>query len=157
MRVVHVYKSYPPVRGGIEGHLDLITRLLVESGIDAEVLCARSGGAPRREVRLGVRVQRCAAPLTLASTPLPPSLPWALHQNAADVVHLHSPWPPNELGYLIGGRSRPLVVTIHCEAVRQARLAALLAPMTQRVLRRAARILVTGRFMLDRPFLAEHI
>jgi hypothetical protein len=49
LRVVHVYKGYPPVRGGIEGHVDLLTRLLVRAGVDAEVLCADAEGAPREE------------------------------------------------------------------------------------------------------------
>ena len=95
LRVVHVYKTYPPVRGGIEGHIDLVTRLLAADGFEAEVLCTAAGGAPARERRAGVEVRRCAAPLALASTPLPPLLPLALRQSRADVVHLHYPWPPN--------------------------------------------------------------
>ena len=156
LRVVHVYKSYPPVRGGIEGHIDLLTRLLVDRGVCAAVLCARAPGTAAREERHGVDVRRCRAALTLASTPLPPALPWALHRSAAHLVHLHFPWPPGELAWLLGGRRRPLVVTIHCEVVRQARLARWLAPLTQAVLRAAGRILVTGAFMRDAPFLARH-
>jgi glycosyltransferase involved in cell wall biosynthesis len=156
LRVVHVYKSYPPVRGGIEGHIDLLTRLLVESGIGAEVLCARVPGSAAQEERHGVCVRRCTPALTLASTPLPPALPLALRRSAAHLVHLHFPWPPGEVAWVLGGRARPLVITIHCEAVRQARLARWLSPLTQSVLAAAGRILVTGTFMRSAPFLARH-
>jgi glycosyltransferase involved in cell wall biosynthesis len=155
MRVAHVYKGYPPILGGIEGHLDLLTRLLVENGIEAEVYCARPRGALRRETRDGVKVMRCAAPLTVASTPLTPSLPLALRRSSADLLHLHYPWPAGEAAWLLGSGRRPLVVTVHCEAVRYPRLARFLAPLTQRVLSRAQRILVTGPFMLETPLLAD--
>jgi len=155
-RVVHVYKSYPPVRGGIEGHIDLLTRLLVERGVGAEVLCARVPGSAAREDRHGVSVHRCAPAFTLASTPLPPTLPLALRRSQAALVHLHFPWPPGEVAWVLGGRGRPLVITIHCEAVRQARLARWLSPLTQSVLAAAGRILVTGDFMCNAAFLTRH-
>ena len=155
-RVVHVYKGYPPVRGGIEGHVDLLTRLLVARGVAAEVLCVRVPGAAAEEQRDGVRVRRLIAPLTLASTPLPPALPWALRRSRAGIVHLHFPWPPAEVAWWLGGRGRPLVVTVHCEAVRHLHLARWLSPLTQRVLAAAGRIVVTGAFMRDSALLAAH-
>ena len=39
--VVHIYKDYPPAWGGIEGHVDLLTRLLAERGLPTQVLCSR--------------------------------------------------------------------------------------------------------------------
>jgi glycosyltransferase involved in cell wall biosynthesis len=156
VRVLHVYKGYPPVRGGIEGHVDLLTRLLAERGVVAEVLCAQPGGAPWHETRHRVHVRRCATPITLASTPLPPGLPWAVWRSGADIIHLHVPWPPGEVAGWLAGRGRPLVVTVHCEVVRHLRLARLLAPLTQQMMAAAARILVTGAFMVDAPFLAAH-
>lgn len=156
MRVVHVYKGYPPVRGGMEGHIDLLTRLLVQKGMPADVLTVRVPGTPRFEQRDGVRVARCWSAFTLASTPLPPLLPWALRRNTADIVHLHWPWPPGEVAWLLGGRGRPLVVTVQCEIVRQERLARVLAPLTQRVLAHARRILVSGAFMMELPLLSRH-
>jgi rhamnosyl/mannosyltransferase len=156
LRVLQVYKAFPPVRGGIEGHVDLLARLLTERGVGVEVLCARPAGSAAAEMRGGVHVRRCAPALTVASTPLPPGLPLALRRSDADVVHLHFPWPPAEVAWLVGGRRRPLVVTVHCEAVRQARIARVLAPFTQAVLRAAGRILVTGAFMRDAPVLAAH-
>jgi len=155
-RVVHVYKAYPPVRGGIEGHIALLARLSAAHGVTASVLCARPPGAAPAPRDGAVAVHRCVAPLTLASTPLPPTLPWALHQHRADIVHLHLPWPPGEVAWLLGGRRRPLAVTVHCEAVRQARTARWLSPLTRAVLRAAGRIFVTGAFMRDAPALAAH-
>jgi rhamnosyl/mannosyltransferase len=106
-RVVHVYKTYPPVRGGIEGHIALLARLSAAHGVTASVLCTRPVGAAAASCDGPIAVQRCMAPLTLASTPLPPTLPWALHQHPADIVHLHLPWPPGEVAWLLGGRRRP--------------------------------------------------
>ena|SRR5579862_7999763 len=156
LRAAHVYKAFPPVRGGIEGHIALLTRLLSQRGVLAEVICARARGTLAIEEYSGVRIRRCATPFTVASTPLPPLLPWALRRSRADIVHLHLPWPPGEVAWLLGGRARPLVVTVHCEAVRHARLARLLSPLTQRVLSTARRIVVTGAFMREAPFLAAH-
>lgn len=147
------------MRGGIEGHVDTLARLLAERGVAGEILCSRHRGvpgAPAREERDGVRIRRCAAPLVLASTPLPPALPWALRRSAADVVHLHFPWPPGEVAWRLGGRRRPLVVTVHCEVVRYPRLARALAPLTRRVLQDADRIVVTGPEMARIPLLARH-
>ena len=156
LRVVHVYKSYPPVRGGIEGHVDLLTRLLAGRGLRPEVLCGAAAGAPAREVRDGVQVRRCFTLATVASTPLPPLLPWHLRRSRADVVHLHYPWPPGELSYLLAGRGRPLVVTVHCEVIRYPGLGRLLHPLTRRVLSMAQRIVVSSPAMADTALLAPH-
>ncbi|HVN87514.1 MAG TPA: glycosyltransferase [Candidatus Binatia bacterium] len=156
LRIVHVYKGYPPERGGIEGHIDVLTRLLAQQGLRPEVLCTRPVGAPATEERNGVRVHRCSAPVTLASTPVPPGLPPALRRSDAEIIHLHFPWPPNEIAWVLGGRGRPLVVTAHCEVVRYPVLARLLTPLTQAVLRAARRILISGEFMRAAPVLATH-
>jgi glycosyltransferase involved in cell wall biosynthesis len=154
--VVHVYKGFPPARGGIEGHIDLLARLLAERGIRSEVLCAAVAGAPAAETHPGVHVRRCATPLTVASTPLTPTLPAALRRSSADLVHLHYPWPPAEVAWVLGGRGRALVVTVHCEAVRHPRIARLLSPLTQQVCADAGRILVSGEFMRGHGLLARH-
>jgi len=154
--VAQVYKGFPPVRGGIEGHIGLLAQLLAERQIRTEVFCAAVAGTPRHEVHGRIEVRRCASPLTVASTPLPPTLPLALRHSRAALVHLHYPWPPGEVAWLLGGRRRPLIVTLHCEVVRRPRLARFLSPLTQRVLADAAQILVTGDFMRTRPLLALH-
>lgn len=120
---------------------------LVERGIECEVLTASEPGAPDHGIEHGIEVTRCASPITIASTPLPPGLPRALAASRADIVHLHYPWPPGEVAYWRGGRGRPLVVTVHCEVVRQQRIARWLAPLTRTVLSQASAILVTSDHM----------
>jgi rhamnosyl/mannosyltransferase len=154
--VVHVYKDLPPVYGGIEQHVALLGRLLAERGLTVEALCTRRPGSASEEVRGGVRIRRCAAPVELASTPLPPALPWALRRSGARIVHLHLPWPPGEVAWLLGGRRRPLVVTLHCEVVRYPRLASLLEPLERRVLGAAQRIVVSSPALAELPLLTAH-
>jgi glycosyltransferase involved in cell wall biosynthesis len=156
LTIAHVYKSYPPVRGGIEGHVDLLTRLLAERGLRPIVFCAAAAGAAPAEERRGVRVQRCFTAATIASTPLPPFLPWALWRCPADVVHLHYPWPPGELAWWLGGRDRPLVVTVHCEVIRFPGLGRLLHPLTRHVLKAAARIVVSSDALRQTTLLAPY-
>lgn len=153
---VHLYKDFPPVVGGIENHLELLTRLLGSRGCHCEVLCTRRPGTAANEVRSGVTVRRSTSPLTLASTPLPPGLPRALAQSQARLVHLHYPWPPAEVAWLLGGRKRPLVVSVHCEVVRYPGVARLLSPLTQRVLAAADSILVSSPALARIPLLARH-
>lgn len=157
MDVVHVYKDFPPVFGGIENHVATLSRSLAERGLRVGVLCSRHGGQAGVEEVDGVRVRRCRSALTLASTPLPPSLPWRLRRDPARIVHLHYPWPPAEVAWLLGGRGRPLVVTVHCEVVRYPGLARVLSPLTQRVLGAARSILVTSDQMAAAPLLSRHV
>jgi rhamnosyl/mannosyltransferase len=154
--VVHVYKGFPPVLGGIEGHIDLLTRLLMIRGVRSEVLCAATADAPAMEDRAGVRVRRLPVWATLASTPLTPSLPWALRRTRASIVHLHYPWPPAEAAWLLAGRGRPLVITVHCEVIRYPALARWLAPITQRTFAAAERIIVTDPFLLELVPVRDH-
>jgi rhamnosyl/mannosyltransferase len=120
----------------------LLARLQAASGLEVEVLCSRAPGTKAHERVGGVRVTRCAAPVRVASTPLPAALPVALWRSRADLVHLHWPWPPGELAALLAARGRPLVVSWHCDVVRYPRLVRLLAPLTRRTLAAAARIVV---------------
>ena len=154
--VVHIYKDFPPVRGGIESHIATLARLLAARGVQTGVLCARRPGTTRDERWHGVRVQRCWTPATLASTPLPPALPWTLRHSGADLVHLHYPWPPGEVAWWLGGRARPLVVTVHCEVIRYPTLAHWLGPLAQRILAAARHIVVSSAALRDLPLLAAH-
>ena len=66
LQVVHLFKTYPPVRGGIEGHIDLLTALLARRGVRPGVLCTGPSGTAREEARGGVAIHRVAAGPTVA-------------------------------------------------------------------------------------------
>ncbi|HXH13636.1 MAG TPA: glycosyltransferase [Alphaproteobacteria bacterium] len=161
MRVLHIYKNYPPVRGGIENHLRTLATGLVCCGAGrVQVLVASVGWQTTRENDAGVEVIRAGRQLEVAQTPLSWRLCRELARSTPDIVHLHVPYPMGELAQLLFGRSRRLVMTYHSDIVRQRHLLRLYEPILWQVLHRADRIIVSSwryayssRFLT--PFLAK--
>lgn len=145
MRILHIYKDYHPVLGGIENNLRQLARAQAAHGHDVTVLVTNPQGA-RTTVRVeeGVRVIRAARLATLASTPLSPALIAQIARQRPDITHLHFPYPVGEIGQFLCGRGRPTVITYHSDVVRQTGILRLYAPVLRRVLARADRILVSS-------------
>lgn len=60
--VVHVYKDFPPVFGGIENHIATLGRALVARGLGVDVLCSRHAGlAAVEEISTASRSSAAAA------------------------------------------------------------------------------------------------
>lgn len=144
VRVVHVYKDYLPVVGGIEGALAALAERQAAAGLDVMVLVTNPGGLAPRERRAGVQVIRAARVATVASTPLSVTLPTWLRRLRPDLVHLHHPYPVGEVAQLLADGRWPFVVTYHSDVVRQQRLDQLYRPVRAALLRRAARIMPTS-------------
>ena len=160
MRILHVYKDYWPVLGGIENHLRDIARAQARAGHDVTVLVTHPAQGTREDADDGVRVIRAGRLFTAASTPVSPLLALRLAGIDPDVTHLHFPYPVGELAHLLLGRGRRTVLTYHGDVVRQAGLLRLYEPLLWRVLARADAILATSppyvkssRFL--RPFEAK--
>jgi glycosyltransferase involved in cell wall biosynthesis len=154
MRIVHVYKDYYPVLGGIENHLRLLAEAQAARGHDVTVLAASR--SPRHETRdlNGVHVRLAGRLCTVASTPVSPGLFALVARTPADVVHLHFPHPPGEVAALVAGPRRPTVVTYHSDIVRQRFLGRLYRPVMRNVLAECSRILVTSvRYLESSPTL----
>ncbi len=151
--MLHVYKDFHPVPGGIEGHIrDLAVRLR-RLGVDASVLVTSPDRHTRREVLFGVPVTKAGRLGQLASTPISPALCLELWRTEADVYHLHFPYPLGEAAYLLRPRGR-LVITYHSDIVRQRNLLRFYRPLLGRLLRRADAILVTSpQYLESSPFL----
>lgn len=153
--LVHVYKDYPPVLGGIEGHLGLVARSQAAAGWRVTVLVTDPVGKGSTTVEEGVTVIRARRLATVASTPLSLALPAAMARLRPDLCHLHCPYPVGELAWLALGRP-PMVVTWHSDIVRQRLLGRLWAPGQRALLRRAVRVLATSpNYARTSPFLRE--
>ncbi len=99
MRVLHVYKDYYPVLGGIENHIRSLAEGLAARGHEVSVLVCHLERQTTVEMMNGVRVIRAARARTIASTPLSAELPRLLAQERPDVTHLHFPYPFGEVSH----------------------------------------------------------
>jgi len=164
IRVLHVYKDYFPVLGGIENHIRLLAEAQVRQGMDVTVLVTSL--TPRTEVeeRAGVRVIKAARLAHVASTPLSLEFFAWLRRlradiargQATDIVHLHFPYPPGELGNLLFRPGRRTVITYHSDVVRQQGILRAYNPLLWRVLRGADRIIATSpNYIRTSPYLSR--
>jgi rhamnosyl/mannosyltransferase len=144
VRVLHIYKSYPPVLGGIERHLHLLAAGQARRALDVTVLVTAPTGATRVTDADGVRIIRAAPTVTLGSTPVSLAMiPW-LRRLEPDVTHLHFPYPPGEALRWAFGRAGAIVVTYHSDIVRQRVMHGLYRPLLWRVLGSAHCIIATS-------------
>lgn len=159
MRILHLYKDYFPVLGGIENHIRALAEAQARAGMEVVVLVTAPHGRTVEERSGNLRILKAGRWVTIASTPLSPS--FFLHARRllreCDLVHLHHPYPPAELAYLLSGTTAPAVLTYHSDIVRQRRSGRLYRPLLYRVLDRVACILVTSPVYLEtsphlRPF-----
>ncbi len=157
MRIVHVYKDYYPVLGGIENHVRSLAEGQAERRHDVTVVVTSLTGHTQVETLNGVRVIKAARLATVASTPLSVALPWRLRGVQADIAHLHFPYPVGEVSQWLVGRARRTVVTYHSDVVRQAGILRLYRPLMRAVLRRADRIIATSpNYAATSPLLQEN-
>jgi rhamnosyl/mannosyltransferase len=157
IEVLHVYKDFWPVVGGIENHLRRLSAGLArDPAFRVRVLVTNPTWTTVRAWGDGVDIIKAGRFATVASTPLSFALPIELARLRPDIVHLHLPYPVGELAYLVAGRDAPLVITYHSDVVRQRRLLRLYRPVLERVLERADAIVVSNpRYAAGSPFLAR--
>ena len=144
MRVLHIYKDYYPVLGGIENHIKMLAEGQVRRGLDVTVLVTHpAAGADERLIE-GVRVVRVKRLATVASTPLSLSLFVRAARTPVDITHLHFPYPLGEAANLLFGRGKKTVITYHSDVIRQRNMLRFYRPLLWRVLRGADRIIATS-------------
>lgn len=147
MKVLQIYKDYyPPVKGGIEGHINLLARGLKRRGIEVEALVSNTGPRLERLNIEGIPVTRVPEFGRITSAPLNPNLSLWLRRlgRDADILHFHFPNPTAEISYLLSGLDRKVVVTYHSDIVRQARLGFFYSPFLRRFLDKAQAIIATS-------------
>jgi len=154
MRILHVYKDYFPVIGGIENHIRLLAREQVRQGHDVVVLVTNLGPRTTEEVFEGVKVIKAARLTHWVSTPLSLSFFRLIGKIPAHVVHLHFPYPPGEVANFLFGRGEITVLTYHSDVVRQKLILFFYHPLLLRILSKADGIIATSpRYLDSSPYL----
>ncbi len=157
MRVLHIYKDYAPVVGGIENHIGLLAQAQRAQGIDARVLVTNTSAETIETTIHGVPVVKTGRQLNISSAPISLSFYGWLRrlEKGIDITHAHLPYPHGELGHLLLGSSRALVLSYHSDIVRQRVLGTFYSPFLRVLLRRANRISVASpAYIRTSPFLA---
>lgn len=148
MKVLQVYKDYyPPVKGGIEGHINLLSTGLKKRGVKVEVLVSNTCNAFEKINIDGIPVTKVPQIGRFASAPLNATFPFWLRElgRSVDIIHFHFPNPTAEISSLLPGFSRSVVVTYHSDIVKQKRLREVYSPFLTRFLKRSQAIIATSR------------
>jgi glycosyltransferase involved in cell wall biosynthesis len=156
MRILHAYKVYlPSVYGGIPSVIAMLSTL-PRNGFETEVLVARERGIGHRYEFEGVNVEAVSSIGTLMSTPLAPTYPFRFIERArsSDIVVHHAPFPLTDMGALLMPKDAVLIVHWHAEVIGRPWLMSILAPFIRNSLRRADKIIVSDRVIVENsPFL----
>jgi len=144
MKIVHIYKDYYPILGGIENHMKTLAEAQSAAGHDVTVLVTNPGDQLPEEIINGVRVIRVKKQATAASTPLSIQFPFKLRELNADIHHLHFPYPVGEVSQLLMGGKRPFIISYHSDVVKQKNILRLYSPLLKRALAGASQILVAS-------------
>ena len=156
MRILHIYKDYYPVMGGMENHIRALAEEQARRGLDVSVLATSLTKETSVGEMNGVRVIRAGRFATVASTPLSIRLPRLLARERPDIAHLHFPYPVGELSQLFFGKAGKIVLTYHSDVVRQKKILTFYKPFLRRVLAMADRIVATSdRYVRSSPYLAS--
>jgi rhamnosyl/mannosyltransferase len=160
MRIVHIYKDYFPVLGGIENHIKQLAEAQVQRGHEVDVLVTNLDAMYAFETINGVRVTKVPRHLNVQSAPIGFSFRAAVERltTGADIAHLHAPYPIGEICNLISGRARKTVITWHSDIVRQKTLLRVYAPILRRVIAKTDVIIPTSEvYARTSPWLRGHL
>ena len=144
IRILEVNKLYYPHIGGIERVIQDISENLRDRA-DIRVLVCRDGkGKTDIDTVNKVRVVRAGSLGAVSSVPISfPFFPiFKEMSKKADIVHIHMPFPLADAAYLLSGFKGKLVLSWHCDIVRQKKMMLFYKPVMNALLKRADRILV---------------
>ncbi len=157
MKILHVYKDYFPVVGGIENHIKMLAEAQVARGHTVSVLVTSRDHHTHIEYLNGVRIIFASRLATISSAPLSLALFDLIRRESPDVTHLHFPYPLGEMANFFFGRARKTILTYHSDIIRQKFLRVLYHPLMERMLARADRIIATSpNYIVSSPVLSRY-
>jgi glycosyltransferase involved in cell wall biosynthesis len=116
MRILQVTPFYPPHIGGIEYHVEALSRKLVEAGHEVTVYTSNVPKTRKHEVVDGVEVYRFKCPFAPLNNPIMPGLFFKLLRSSKfDIVHTHGHFhmSSNMVAFSTLLTGRPFVLTTH--------------------------------------------
>jgi len=158
MNILHIYKDYYPVLGGIENHVRVLAEAGVARGHEVTVLVTSLDRHTQRTELNGVKLIKTSRWINISSAPISPPMFLEARQVAgtADIIHLHFPYPLGEMARLFSGSTAKTIITYHSDIVRQKTLRTVYQPFLWRVLRQADRLIATsGRYIDTSPYLSQ--
>lgn len=146
MKILHLYKDYFPILGGIENHIKWLAEGMAARGHDVSVLVTNTERGDVSETVAGVSVVKVSRHFNISSAPIGLGMAGELRRlgGDADIVHLHAPYPPGELAQLLVHPGKRTVITWHSDIVKQAGLLRFYAPFLRAALKQADKILVAS-------------
>jgi len=144
MKILHVFKDYYPVVGGIENHIKILAEFQAQNGFDVTVLTTSPDAKTTIENMNSVKVIKASRIAALSSTPISISLLKWMHKLDVDITHLHFPYPVGEFAHLLFGHSLHTIITYHNDIVKQKILLMLYKPFLLKVFKKADCILTTS-------------
>ncbi|KPL04544.1 MAG: hypothetical protein AMJ90_00410 [candidate division Zixibacteria bacterium SM23_73_2] len=157
IKVLHVYKSYYPVIGGVANHIKVLcSEMAKNKDMNIEILVVNQKMKSVNETYEGIRVVRAGKVFELSSTPISPSLYYWMKKLDPDILHLHFPFPPGELSALLFDRSKKIVLTYHSDIVKQKNLLFFYRPFLRKILEKAKAIIASSpSYLSTSSFLAN--
>lgn len=116
MRILQISPYYPPHIGGIEYHVEALSRKLVEAGHEVVVYTSNVPEAKKHEVVDGVEVYRFNCPFAPLNNPIMPGLFFRLLRSGNfDIIHTHGHFhmSSNLVAFTSVLTRRPFVLTSH--------------------------------------------
>lgn len=154
MRILHIYKDYHPVLGGIENYVKVLAEAQAAAGHEVIVSVCNQGHLSVEEVHNGVRILKSGRFTTAASMPLSLRQLLTIRRIQADIVHVQSPYPLGEVGAWLLQSRTPLVLSYQSDIVRQKNSLRFYGPLLKRILQRADCILANSpRYIESSPWL----
>ncbi|RJQ78733.1 MAG: glycosyltransferase [Desulfobacteraceae bacterium] len=152
MKVLHIYKDfYPPIVGGIEGHINILARGLAKNKIDVSVLVSNTRNRIEKISFDGIQVIKAPEFGRIASAPINPNFPMLLKSfvRETDLFHFHLPNPTAVISWVISGIQKPYVASYHSDIVRQKRLYFFFKPFEKYFFSKVSRIIVASPRYLE--------
>ena len=144
LKVAHLGKFYPPVRGGMERAVQVLCSS-TRDRLEHEVIAFNTNRTSTAERVDGISVTRVGTWLRAGAVPVAPGLIRRLRSLRADVAVLHEPNPWALVAWAAAAPDVPVAIWFHSEVVRpRAQYELFYAPLAERVYPQARRFIVSS-------------